>query len=305
MDQTDLILSLLFLANSRTPYSGLAETLGLSVNAVHKRIQSMVADGIIRAFTAKVSLSVLGTFPVLIYGRSEADSTYAIEDALGTHELVYWVAQAGGNYIYVGAYLRDIQELPGYVEFVKEAGRMLDPTVGIIHEEYSGKGKPLDELLQPLDWEIIHSLSRDSRKAVSNVAEEVGYSSKTVRRRLSRLIDEGLIELSAEWFPSASNDIMTTINVEAGSASLKEVLERLTKGYQPNHLFSWGFSNIPELLVSLFWSPSMNALRELVARLGREEGFSCTTPIILYSGNIYDTWRDDLVREKAGAPDPS
>lgn len=49
----------------------------------------------------------------------------------------------------------------------------------------------------------------------------------------------------------------------------------------------------------------MNALRELVARLGREEGFSCTTPIILYSGNIYDTWRDDLVREKAGAPGPS
>ena len=66
MDQTDLILSLLLLANSRTPYSGLAGTLGLSVNAVHKRIQSMVEDGIFRAFTAKVSLSVLGGFPVLI-----------------------------------------------------------------------------------------------------------------------------------------------------------------------------------------------------------------------------------------------
>ena len=50
----------------------------------------MVADGIIRAF------------PVLIYGRSEVDSTYAIEDALGVHELVYWGAQAGGNYVYVG-----------------------------------------------------------------------------------------------------------------------------------------------------------------------------------------------------------
>jgi DNA-binding Lrp family transcriptional regulator len=304
MDQTDLILSLLLLANSRTPYSGLAETLGLSVNAVHKRIQSMVADGIIRAFTAKVSLSALGVFPVLIYGRSEADSTYAIEDALGAHELVYWVAQAGGNYVYVGAYLRDIQELPGYVEFVKDAGKIPDPTVGLIQAEYSGKGKPLDELLQPLDWEIIHALSRDSRKAVSKVAEEVGYSSKTVRRRLSRLIDEGLIELSTEWFPSASNDIMTTINVEAGPASTEEVLERLTNGYRPNHLFSWGFSNMPELLVSLFWSPSMNDLRELVERLGQEAGFSSTTPIILYSGNIYETWRDDLVKKKAGAPRP-
>ncbi len=143
MDQTDLILSLLLLANSRTPYSGLAGTLGLSVNAVHKRIQSMVEDGIFRAFTAKVSLSVLGAFPVLIYGRSEADSTYAIEDALGTQELVYWVAQAGGNYVYVGAYLRDIQELPGYVEFVKEAGRLSDPTVGLIHADLLREGQAL------------------------------------------------------------------------------------------------------------------------------------------------------------------
>ena len=62
---------------------------------------------------------------------------------------------------------------------------------------------------------------------MSKVAEEVGYSSKTVRRRLSRLIDEGLIEFSSEWFPSASNDIMTTIHVEAGPASPEEVLERL------------------------------------------------------------------------------
>ena len=68
MDQIDLILSLLLLANSRTPYSELADILGLSVNAVHKRIRSMLADGIIRVFTAKVSLSALGAFPVLIYG---------------------------------------------------------------------------------------------------------------------------------------------------------------------------------------------------------------------------------------------
>jgi DNA-binding Lrp family transcriptional regulator len=258
-----------------------------------------------KAFTAKVSLSALGAFPLLVYGRSEADSTYAIEDALGAHELVYWVAQAGGNYVYVGAYLRDIQELLGYLEFVKEAGRMPDPTVGIIHEDFSGKGRPLEELLQPLDWEIIHALSQNSRKAVSKVAEEVTYSSKTVRRRLNRLIDEKLIELSAEWFPSASNDIMTAIHIEAGPASPEEVLEKLTQGYRPNHLFSWRLSNMPELLISLFWSPSMNDLKELVARLGGEEGFSSTTPTILYSGNIYETWRDDLVRKKAGASSPS
>ncbi|MFB0557901.1 MAG: AsnC family transcriptional regulator, partial [Candidatus Bathyarchaeia archaeon] len=174
MDETDLILSKLLIFNSRTPYRALADTLGLSVNAVHKRIQSMVEERVIRGFTTKVSLSSLGAFHVLIHGRSEADSTYTIMEGLGNHESIYWITLAGGNYVYVGAHLRGIQELPGLVEFVWEAGRMPDATVGIIHEDFSGKGRPLYELFQPLDWEIIRSLSYNSRKASSSIAEEVG-----------------------------------------------------------------------------------------------------------------------------------
>jgi len=42
---------------SRRPYLALADALGLSVNAVHKRIKSMVEESVIRGFTTKFSLS--------------------------------------------------------------------------------------------------------------------------------------------------------------------------------------------------------------------------------------------------------
>jgi len=302
MDETDLILSKMLLFNSRTPYRALAEALGLSVNAVHKRIQSMVEEGVIRGFTTKISLAALGAFHALIHGRSEAESVYDIEGALGSHNAVYWVTLAGGNYVYVGAHLRSIQELPAVIEFVEEAGRMPDPTVGIIHEEFSGRERPLDELLQPIDWEIIHSLSRDSRKAVSAVAEEIGASSRTVRRRLERLVEEGLVEFSMEWYPSATNHINTAVHIEAGSASPEEVIGKFMSEYQPNALFAWRFINLPRKVIAYLWSPSMNVLRKLTERMGRDGVFRSATPIILYAGSLHETWRDRLVLERTGPP---
>ena len=57
MDETGLILSKLLLFDYLMPYLALADALGLSVNAVHKRIQSMVEESVIRGFTTKFSLS--------------------------------------------------------------------------------------------------------------------------------------------------------------------------------------------------------------------------------------------------------
>ena len=302
MDETDLILSKMLLFNSRTPYRVLAEAIELSVNAVHRRIQSMVEEGVIRGFTTKVSLAALGAFHALIHGRSEAESVHTIEESLGGHESVYWVTLAGGNYIYVGAHLKTIQELPAVVEFVEEAGLMTDPNVGIIHEEFSGRRRPIDELLQPIDWGIIRSLSSDSRKAVSTVAEEVGASSRTVRRRFARLVEGGLIDFSIEWYPSATNDINTAIHIEAGSASAEEVISRFMAEYQPNALFAWRFSNLPRRVIAYLWSPSMNRLRELTERMGRDGAFKSATPVILYAGSLHETWRDKLVLERAGSP---
>jgi Lrp/AsnC family leucine-responsive transcriptional regulator len=303
MDETDLILSMLLLFNSRTPYRVLAENLGLSVNAVHKRIQSMVEQGVIRRFTTKISLPSLGAFHVLINGRSEAESTYSIWDDLGDHESVYWVTLAGGNYVYVGAHLRDIQELPELVKFVGEAGRMPDATVGIIHEAFSGKGRALDELIGPLDWEIVRSLSHDSRKATSSIAEEVGASTRTVRRRLARLVDEGLLDFSIDWYPSTTNDINTMVHLELATASAEKVIERYMAEYRPNALFAWRFSNFPSQVVGLLWAPSMNKLRELTERMAGDEDLCCTTPVILYAGKLYETWRDRLVIEKTSPPE--
>ncbi len=118
MDTTDLSLIKTLLVDSRTPYRELAEKLDLSVNAVHKRIQSLMETGIISKFTTKVSLPAVGATSALIYGFSRG-KTDEVSARLGEDDHIYWVAQASGGMIYVGAYLRDIGELESVVSSVK------------------------------------------------------------------------------------------------------------------------------------------------------------------------------------------
>ena len=74
MDKTDMSLIMLLSANSRLSYAELAEKLNLSVNAIHKRIQSLIETGVIRTFTAKVSLLSANAIVVFISGTSQLGS---------------------------------------------------------------------------------------------------------------------------------------------------------------------------------------------------------------------------------------
>ena len=301
MDKTDIILIQLLLQNSRLPYRELAEKLDLSVNAVHKRIQKLRESGILRAFTAKINLSAFEhAVPVTVWGRSETRSVDETLEKLGKNSSIYWVSVAGGNYLYVGAYLQNISELEPYIAFVKKEAQIPDPTVGIAHEE------PLlshrDTTLYPLDYQIVYALHKNSRKPVSDVAEELGVSAKTVRRRLSRMIREGLIELSIEWYPDASNDIMTIFHLHLkASADKSKVGPLLIKKYSPNAFFLLSFSNLPNLLLCVVWTNTMKELQDIREVFERKEVFEFVVPNVLHIGFIFDTWRDELVFEK-GAP---
>ena len=301
MDETDVVLSQLLLINSRTSYRELADKLGLSVNAVHRRIQALIGSGVIRAFTAKVSLSALNGIHVMVFGRTEAKSIDEACRSLSENSSIFWVAVASGNFLYVGAYLQDLSKLETFVSTVKKEAQMPNLIVGI-EQGTDALNRPQsisDATLYPLDYQIIYALHKNSRRPVSEIAEELGVSAKTVRRRLSRMIREGLIELSIEWYPDVSNDIGTVIHLSLkASADKSKVGPLLIKKYSPNMLFFWSFSNLPNYLVCMVWTTSMKQLRDIRESLLKEDYIESIDSDILYTGYIYDTWRDKLVQEK-------
>jgi DNA-binding Lrp family transcriptional regulator len=302
MDKTDVILSLLLLTNSRRPYRELAETLNLSVTAVHSRIQSLVELGVIRKFTAKIGLGKLNAIHVLIFGTSKINPLHDLNVKLARYGSIYWLAIGGGNLLYIGAYLKNIAELEPLVNYVKEVAEIPEPTVGITSSvsPHPAAYGARDTTLYELDCQIIRSLKDDSRKATSDVADELGVSAKTVRRRLSRMMKLGLVELSMEWYPDASNDIMSIFHFHLKPEADKNAIGTIFNKYSPNMIFYWGFSNIPNSFVALVWTSTMKDLQRIRENLENETALQSVAPNILYTGYIFKTWRDDLLEEKSG-----
>jgi len=296
MDKTDVILSMLLLADSRTPYRELADRLNLSANAVHKRIQSLINQGIIRKFTTTISLPALGAVAVLLYGISEAESLGKLHEKLGKHGSIYWLTLGGGNFVILGAYLRSMLELESLTDYVKKEVLMPNPTVGIFSATQSKADTNLEKVLHSLDRQIIYALSNDSRKPIADIAEEVEVTAKTVRRRLNTMISKGLIEFSMHWYPDTSNDIFSTMHLRLKPDANRDAVARVLKSYYPNLLFYYQFINIPNELLCFLWTNTMKELKEIQQHLVSEEIVASIVPNILYTGYIFDTWRNELVR---------
>lgn len=285
-------MCLFLMSNSRTPYHELASKLGLSINAVHKRIKVMIDAGIIRTFTARESLVSLKVISAWVFGRSEAAHPSEIHTRLKNNESTYWVANSGGGYIYVGGYLRNLSELDSYVAFVKKEGEIGEPTIGIIPPLTS---RFPDETLRPLDYQILASLHKDARKPVTDVASEIRASAKTVHRRLERMVEKGLVDLSIDWYPDTSNDIVAICHTSlAKNADRAKVISSLKQRFSQNILIEVLFSNLPNLTTLFLWTNSMRQMDDLRESIGGAEGVGPVVLNVLQIGYMFDTWRDRL-----------
>ena len=296
MDQTDAIPCQLLLQNSRLSYRELAEKLDLSVTAVHNRIQSLIDTGIIRRFTAGLSVLAQGAIHVLIFGNPKTTAINALRPKLEKQGSIYWLAVAGGNVLYIGAYIRDIAELDGLARFVKETAEMPQPIVGITTSPIPPGIKFMDiqTKLCGLDYKIVRSLKDNSRKATSDIAQKVGVSAKTVSRRLAYMQKNFLIQLSIDWYPDASNDIMSVFHVTLKSDANPHTADLILQKHYPNTLFYWGFSNIPNSYIFMVWTPTSKELKEVRESFEQNPAVHSVAPNVVYTGYILPSWRDQI-----------
>ena len=228
--------------------------------------------------------------------ETQTNSILNLSPILKKHGSIYWFAVGGGNVLYIGAYLRGIAELESLVRFVKENAELPEPTVGITfsHIPTVVKNLKVESKLCELDYKIIRSLKDDSRKATSVIAEELGISSKTVSRRLTRMINNYLVELSIEWYPDASNDIISAFHIHLKPGATPNTPDIIIQKYYPNTLFYWGFSNIPDVYVFFVWTPSSKELKETRNKIELEPAIQSVVPNIIYAGYVITSWRDEI-----------
>ncbi len=301
MDDNDIKIILLFIVNSRLSYREIADYLGLSVNAVYKRVQNLIDLGIIKKFRAGIKPYAINAIFAFIFGQSDSQNMDNIVNELSKHENTYNIILSSRNYLYIGSLLKDIHQLDEYSSFVSQTASIKTPQIGLLHGVFyhsplayitpRSRTMSMDEL----DISIIRSLHNDSRKPISEIADDVNSTSNTVRRRLNRLIEEGIIDLTIEFNPNSSNDIFTLIQLNtAPSVDKQELAQYLTEKYKPNIFFIWSFSNMPNFLLCYLWTNTMGQMNNVVESLKKEK-INTVIPDIVYKGIYFDTWKEKML----------
>lgn len=211
MDDVDFKLIKELRVNSRATYRELADELGLSVNSVHKRVQALIDLGIIKQFTVFLTSKALPQVVVRVCGRSDVASIDEAVIRLGNNPNTSRVVVSSGNSLHVVGFLSDISEINRYANFVIQEGQITDPTIRLIDspQRQGESGASLTDT----DYRIIASLQDNCRKQIVDVAAELGISAKTVRRRLNRMEENGLIHFGVKYDHASLGGIFVLLDL--------------------------------------------------------------------------------------------
>jgi DNA-binding Lrp family transcriptional regulator len=304
MDHTDLRLLAMLNMNSRAPFRELAEKLGLSVQAVHTRVQDLVGSHVIVSFTANLSFNYLRSVRIGLYGLCTAKNLNEVLKELGNNDCTSTVHRSG-DFVYAQAVLRSLSDLEQYVEFVKKTTSMDSPVVNLPSamgfselEGIKTSERPIE--LSHLDYQIILSLHKNSRKETAEIAKELGISVPTVKRRLERLIDAKVIDFSTVFHAGDQSGFISVVILRLKSGVNKGAfISELRKRFEPRIIYMNISSNIPNTMSVFMWSASMRDSRDMESVFETDSSVESFNNYLIQYQYWFPTWRETMLEEKA------
>jgi Lrp/AsnC family transcriptional regulator for asnA, asnC and gidA len=196
LDELDRRLVGLLRRDARRSTVSLAEELGISDVAVHKRLRSLVRRGIIRC-TLHIDFKKAGAIVAIMAGlKVDAARIDAAVEALASYARPVRVTRTSGRFnLLIAAYFASPDELAMFLtDFLGGIEGLQSREVLFIVQASSrrrqaGGPVPLDEK----DEAMIRLLQEDSRQSAAELSRRAGLSLRTGRRRLARLLACGVV----------------------------------------------------------------------------------------------------------------
>jgi DNA-binding Lrp family transcriptional regulator len=121
---------------------------------------------------------------------------------------------------------------------------------------------PRKFILDQLDYDIIRALHADARLSASEIARQTATNERTVRKRIDRLVEEGIIRLTAIVNPLAFGYVTAAdILLDADPAHEAEIVQTLMSMPEITYL-AFGQGNTEMSIEARF--KDNDALREFI-----------------------------------------
>jgi DNA-binding Lrp family transcriptional regulator len=307
MDKLDRQMLLLLERNPRITYRQLAEQLHLSITSIQRRLSNLVSTNKIRGFRTFVNLEAMGGIRTIVFGQMIGK----LEDDMISHierqGSIHTMSCGSLNNLYLFAHLHRISDLDAIIEIAQNVCGISNPQVIIFGSGSVMATCPsnLDSskigdasALNAMDYKIISSLHYDARKPIADVANEVGLSPRTVRKRLSNMIASNLIEFRTISSIEGSDVLDFTVLVKLKTSESRPMMLRKIREDPLFHVSSSiVVSNAPDKLFLEVETESVNEIGQIVQDLRDRKEVESVSSDLLQKVYYFDTWRDWILKD--------
>jgi DNA-binding Lrp family transcriptional regulator len=286
VDNIDLHIIRLLGRNSRTPYRNIASAVGITPNAAKERINKMISNGVIRSFGVLINPAIFGHEKECFLILKNIDKTIKEQDLFKKISLL-------GD---IFAYAKQLDEAAMFVLSVRAGAEdkieiLTDLLKPATVESIFGRYKPVTMRIHSSDLEIMKCLLSDPRMSVEDIAKETSLSTKTVARRLEKMIENHILQFTILVDLSSMQligyiEFAALINFHASRH--QNIVERIY--HEMEDYLLRPFSYQEELGVTCFFCANISTVNLILRRLESYDGVNKVESFITTRLTVYQDW---------------
>lgn len=275
----------------RKPFRAMAERLGVDENTVRNRIEKLRRSGFLKGWWVAVNPSLLGVKVAQVWldVRSVSEKAAAVEK-ISLVGGVGLILDYFGPALSLLLFYEEEQTLRTNLELIS---RIADST----QMDWADVPFPkTDVVLTPRDWKIVLSLQKDPWKPFADVADELGVSGVTVKRRLERMNRSKALYLLADLDPKAAEgSLLAHLNVFYDAPGSRFSVTRRISGEFGDEVAFAELDDASHGFYALMLT-NISRVREILTWLEHQEGVKRARLDVLQDMITFPQMHESLVR---------
>jgi len=250
--------------NCRVSYNSLGSEIGMTAKSVKARVKKMQSSGVIDSFIVKVNPLVLGYSKVCIL-------VLRINNKAADEKNIRRSLSLLGDILNTGHVLGNISTFKFAVK--KEAEEKLELLVDVIGQDLLIQNQTVvfqNVRDQPtyVDFKIMRCLLDNPRMEISDIAEKISMSSKTVARRLEKMIGNHVLDFTIQInFTAIGGYIVSVVSANLEKGAHTKVLERSYADLEDSFFVYSPMLSQQDVIYWLFFSKDVFALDSVIKRI--------------------------------------
>jgi len=287
VDDIDKRIILELDSDCRMTYKTMADKLGLSANAIRKRITKLIDTGVIDRYLTTLSFDMIDADAILAIIHTDGSEFQEefIAD-VGKNPAVLQVSSIacgkGGMY-FVFAIARGSLALSDIGTFLRTLESVIDVE---IHVLIYPRGEKVN--LTKMQLRILKHLVDNPRMSIVDIAEAVGMTARRIRRAIGELQEGRGINFSIFWNlgKGGLNEVHLRIEWDEKNTTLQDVIDWLRTEY-PLEFWTPFISATAPIIFARFVVDDLEKI-EMIARAVKRSPFVKTlSTLVFYSNNLF------------------